>query len=334
MFDEPTAVLTEREIERLFDFILKLKQRGICVIYVSHRLEEVFRLCAQATILKDGRNAGSVRVADIDQAGLVHMMVGRELKDLFPRREATIGERILEVRGLSVDGCVHDVSFDVRAGEVVGFYGLIGAGRTETMRAIFGADRRRSGDVRLGGRPVDNRSPRHAIRSGIGMLPEDRKQQGLLLGSSVRINAMLSPLNPAWGFAGYIDHRRERKRTEEMMRTLRIKARDSEIAAGSLSGGNQQKVALAKWVFSDCRVLILDEPTRGVDVGAKVEIYQIINQLAEQGKGVIVVSSELLELIGICDRILVVREGRMVGETSGDTMNEKALISLAMGVAA
>ena len=332
VFDEPTAVLTERETERLFELIGRLRERGVCIIYVSHRLEEVFRLCTRATILKDGRNAGSVRIADIDKAGLIQMMVGRELKDLFPQRRATISEIVLDVRNLSVGGRVNDVSFDVRGGEVVGFYGLIGAGRTETMRAIFGADRRSAGEIRLAGIPVQSRSPKDAILSGIGMLPEDRKQHGLLLDFSLRVNAMLRPRNPAWSRAGRIDHRRERAQTSEVMRALRIKARDSEIAVGSLSGGNQQKVALARWVFSDCRVLILDEPTRGVDVGAKVEIYGIINEMAERGIGVVVVSSELPELIGLCDRILVVREGRLVGETAGDAMNERHLVALAMGV--
>ena len=332
VFDEPTAVLTERETERLFELIERLRDRGVCIIYVSHRLKEVFRLCTRATILKDGRNAGSVRIADVDEGGLVHMMVGRELKDLFPPRHATIGERLLEVHGLSVDGRVHDVSFDIRAGEVVGFYGLIGAGRTEMMRAIFGADRRLTGEIRLAGEPVRSRSPKDALLSGIGMLPEDRKQHGLLVDFSVRINAMLRPNNPAWGSGGHINHRRERMQTGEVMNALRIKARDSEIAVGSLSGGNQQKVALARWVFCDCKVLILDEPTRGVDVGAKVEIYGIINQMAERGIGVAVVSSELPELIGICDRVLVVREGRLVGETTGETMNERHLVALAMGV--
>jgi ribose transport system ATP-binding protein len=211
--DEPTAVLTERETMRLFDLILRLKQRGVCVIYVSHRLEEVFKLCESATILKGGRNVTSVEIKNIDQAALVHMMVGRELKNLFPPRDVAIGELVLQVRGLTISGRVHDVLFAVRSGEVLGFYGLIGAGRTETMRAIFGADRCDSGEIRLKGRPVDNRSPRRAILSGVGMLPEDRKQQGVLLNLSVRVNAMLKPTNPCWGFAGHIDHRREKTQT-------------------------------------------------------------------------------------------------------------------------
>ncbi len=332
VFDEPTAVLTESETTRLFGMIRQLQQDGICVIYISHRLEEVFELCQSATIMKDGTCVDSFPLEGVDRAQLVRMMVGRELKDLFPKRNAQVGEPVLTVRNLEAGASVRDVSFDVRAGEVVGFCGLVGAGRTEIMRAIFGADRHQSGEVLLRGKPLDNRSPGHAVRAGVGMLPEDRKHAGVLLDLSVRVNAMLKPINPFERLGGWIDRRAEHEETGRIMRALRIKARDTEVPAWTLSGGNQQKVALAKWVTSDCEVLILDEPTRGVDVGAKIEIYQIINELAERGVATIVVSSELPELVGLCDRVIVVREGRIVGNVSGDGINETSLIGLAMGV--
>ncbi len=331
VFDEPTAVLTENETRRLFDLIRRLQRNGICIIYISHRLEEVFEICQVATIMKDGTYIGTVPLAEMDRGQLVHKMVGRELKDLFPARNATICGDVLEIRHLCAGRQVRDVSFTVRAGEVLGFCGLVGAGRTEIMRAIFGADKRDSGEILLDGKPVDNRSPRHAVLSGVGMLPEDRKQQGVLLDLSLRINVMMSPVNPLQRFGGWLNHKAELKRTQHIIRSLQIKARDTEIAASSLSGGNQQKAALAKWVFSDCRVLIFDEPTRGVDVGAKVDIYRIINEQAKRGVPIIVVSSELPELIGLCDRILVIREGQVVGEVSGADMNEQTLIGLAMG---
>ena len=332
VFDEPTAVLTERETARLFALIEKLKQDGVCIIYVSHRLEEIFKLCDSAVILKDGQNAGEARIADINKGDLVRMMVGREVSALFPPRHAEIGEVVLDVQKLSVSGRVFDVSFKAYRGEVLGFYGLVGAGRTEMMRAIFGADKRSGGDITLQGKPLDNRSPRRAVLSGIGMLPEDRKQQGVLLDMSVRINALMMPQNQAWNRFGVIDRQDELRQTMDVMRSLRIKARDTEARAASLSGGNQQKVALAKWVSSDCQVLILDEPTRGVDVGAKVEIYGIINSLAEKGVAVIVVSSELPELVGLCDRVLVIREGHLVAEARGSQITEQYLIHAAMGV--
>jgi ribose transport system ATP-binding protein len=332
VFDEPTAVLTDRETARLFELIARLKQDGVCIIYISHRLAEVFEICDCATVMKDGRLVDTVDLQEVSQGQLVQLMVGRELKDLFPKRHAAIGEVVLDVKNLNAGDRVHDVSFQVKAGEVLGFCGLVGAGRTEIMRAIFGADKRDSGAILLRGKQVDNRSPVQAVRTGIGMLPEDRKQQGVLLDLSVRVNAMMKPKNPFQRFGGWLDQRREIDQTNQVIRTLRIKVEDSEVAASSLSGGNQQKVAVAKWVFSDCNVLICDEPTRGVDIGAKIEIYQIINQLAERGVAVVVVSSELPELVGLCDRVVVVRDGRLVGDVSGQDINEQTLIGLAVGV--
>lgn len=332
VLDEPTAVLTEHETTRLFKLVNRLKQDGVCIIYVSHRLEEIFALCDVATVLKDGAYVGTVRIEDIDESKLVQMMIGREAGEIFPSRRASIGDTVLKVKNLNRTDRVVDVSFDVRAGEVLGFSGLVGSGRTETMRTIFGADRKRSGDIVLMGRPIFNRSPGQGVRNGIGMLPEDRKQQGVLLDLSIRTNAMMMPSNPLALARTWIQPRREEAETSRLMRMLRVKARDMDAPVSTLSGGNQQKVALMKWVLANGSVLILDEPTRGVDVGARVEIYQLINELAEAGVAVIVVSSDMLEIIGLCDRVLVMRNGKIAGEVSGNAINEQSLIELSMGV--
>ncbi|WP_175857703.1 sugar ABC transporter ATP-binding protein [Burkholderia anthina] len=332
VFDEPTAVLTARETQRLFELIRQLRAKGVCIIYISHRLEEIFALCDAATVLKDGSYVTTVRIDEIDEARLVQLMVGRKLDELFPPRHASIGEPVLRVDGLNVGARVKDVSFEVRAGEVLGFSGLVGSGRTETMRAIFGADRRDSGEIRVDGRPLSSRSPRQGARGGIGMLPEDRKQQGVLLDLSIRVNAMMTSRNTCARGGWLLSRRREAARADELIKALRVKMNDMEDPVGGLSGGNQQKVALMKWVNAGCRVLILDEPTRGVDVGAKIEIYQIINQLATQGVAVIVVSSDMPEIIGLCDRVLVMRMGAIAGEVSGADITEHALIALSMGV--
>ncbi|MEI6000729.1 sugar ABC transporter ATP-binding protein [Paraburkholderia bengalensis] len=333
VFDEPTAVLTARETTRLFSLLERLKRDGVCIIYISHRLEEIFHLCDSATVLKDGAFVSTVRIADIDETQLVQLMVGRELGDLFPGRDAAIGDTRLEVRNLNAGDRVQDVSFHVRSGEVLGFSGLVGAGRTETMRAIFGADRKDSGEIHVDGRPLTRiKRPRHGIDGGIGMLPEDRKQQGVLLNMPIRVNAMMKPRNAFARLRCVLNHRAERAQTRELIKQLRVKARDTEINVSTLSGGNQQKVALMKWISTGCRVLILDEPTRGVDIGAKIEIYQVINDLARAGVAIIVVSSDMPEIIGLCDRVVVMRAGRIAGELSGPAINEKSLISLAMGV--
>ncbi|BCZ85625.1 ribose import ATP-binding protein RbsA 3 (plasmid) [Paraburkholderia terrae] len=333
VFDEPTAVLTGHETTRLFALLERLKSDGVCIIYISHRLEEIFHLCDSATVLKDGAFVSTVRIADIDESQLVQLMVGRELGDLFPERDATIGDTRLEIRNLCAGDRVQDVSFDVRSGEVLGFSGLVGAGRTETMRAIFGADRRDGGEIRVDGRLLKRlKRPRHGIDAGIGMLPEDRKQQGVLLNMPIRVNAMMKPRNGFARLRCVLNHRAERGQTRDLIKQLRVKARDTEINVSTLSGGNQQKVALMKWFSNGCRVLILDEPTRGVDIGAKIEIYQVINDLTRAGVAIIVVSSDMPEIIGLCDRVLVMRAGRIAGELSGPAITEKSLISLAMGV--
>jgi len=313
VMDEPSAALTVLEVERLYAIIRDLKSHGIGIIYISHRLEEIFAVCDRVTVLRDGANAGERPVGDISRGGLIRLMVGRELTDEFPKRDAIRGDVRFEVRGLSRGRAVRDVSFDVRRGEVLAITGLIGAGRTEAMRAIFGADHRDAGEIILDGRVLAIGAPRDAIRAGIGFLTEDRKGQGLVLAHSVRDNFGLPNLN--WlSRGGFVRRGAERIAFAQQVDGLRIKVPSQETAARNLSGGNQQKVVLAKWLARQCDVLIFDEPTRGVDVGAKFEIYQLINDLAAQGKAIVIVSSELPEVLGMADRILVMHEGRVTGE--------------------
>jgi ABC-type sugar transport system ATPase subunit len=313
VMDEPSAALTVHEVERLYAIIRDLKSHGIGIIYISHRLEEIFVVCDRVTVLRDGVNAGESPVGNISRGGLIRLMVGRELTDEFPKRDAIRGDVRFAVRGLRRGRAVRDVSFEVRRGEVLAITGLIGAGRTEAMRAIFGADRREAGEIILDGRVLTIGTPRDAIRAGIGFLTEDRKGQGLVLAHSVRDNFGLPNLN--WlSRGGFVRRGLERSTFAQQVDGLRIKVPSQETAARNLSGGNQQKVVLAKWLARQCDVLIFDEPTRGVDVGAKFEIYQLINALATQGKAIVIVSSELPEVLGMADRILVMHEGRVTGE--------------------
>jgi ABC-type sugar transport system ATPase subunit len=313
VMDEPSAALTVHEVERLYTIIRDLKAHGIGIIYISHRLEEIFVVCDRVTVLRDGANAGESHVAAISRAGLIRLMVGRELTDEFPKREVTRGEPRFAVRGLCRSPAVRDVSFEVRAGEVLAITGLVGAGRTETARLIFGADPRTAGEIVLDGKTLVIRTPRDAIRAGIGLLTEDRKGQGLVLAHSVRDNFGLP--NLGWlSRGGFVRMRAEREAFARHAESLRIKVHKQEVPAKNLSGGNQQKVVLAKWLARQCDVLIFDEPTRGVDVGAKFEIYLLINELAAQGKALVIISSELPEVLGMADRILVMHEGRVTGE--------------------
>jgi ABC-type sugar transport system ATPase subunit len=313
VMDEPTAALTAHEVERLFAIIRDLKARGIGIIYISHRLDEVFTIADRVSVLRDGANAGERPIAEITRQQMIELMVGRELKDEYPRRTALIGSVALSVRGLQRLPAVKDVSFKLRQGEILAITGLIGSGRTETARLIFGADRRDAGEIRRGRRVVPVRSPRQAIGSGIGLLTEDRKLQGLVLGHSVRENFGLPNLSWLARF-GFVQHRRERRHFQRWSETLRIKVPHAEQRARHLSGGNQQKVVLAKWLARDCDVLIFDEPTRGIDVGAKFEIYQLMNDLAAKGKALLMISSELPEVLGMADRILVMHDGLITGE--------------------
>lgn len=332
VLDEPTAVLTFTEIEKLFLLINKLKENGVSIIYISHRLEEIFRICDTITVLKDGTFVKQVETKDINKGELVNLMVGRDMSTLFPSRDAKIGEVVLEVKNLNRGKMVRDVSFSVRAGEVLGFSGLVGVGRTETMRVIFGADKRDSGEVLFLGKKVNFKSPKQAVKNGLGLLPEDRKQQGVLLQQSIRVNTTMSSLKKVTRLLGLINRKKDKTITTDVLKQLATKYNSIEDDTASLSGGNQQKVALAKWLVADCKCIILDEPTRGVDVGAKVEIYKNINDLSERGVAIIMVSSEMTEIIGMCDRALIMRQGSIVGELEKDELGEDRLIRYSMGV--
>ncbi len=313
VMDEPSAALTAHEVERLFTITRDLKQQGIGIIYISHRLEEVFSIADRVVVLRDGKNVGERPIARITRSEMIELMVGRELKDEFPRRTASIGSVRLDVSHLTRGQAVRDVSFGVRSGEILALTGLVGAGRTETVRLIFGADARDAGDIRLDGKSIAISSPRDAMSAGIGLLTEDRKLQGLVLGHSVRENFGLP--NLSWlSRYGFVQLASEREHCGHFLENLRIQVTGQDQRAGDLSGGNQQKVVLAKWLARRCDVLMFDEPTRGIDVGAKYEIYVLMNELAAVGKAIVMISSELPEVLGMADRILVMHEGRLTGE--------------------
>jgi ribose transport system ATP-binding protein len=331
VLDEPTAVLTFSEIGKLFEILKRLKKEGVTIIYISHRLDEIFRIADRVTALKDGCNVDTLPLEGLDKNRLVTMMVGRELSQLFPERHSAIGETVLAVKHLAAGSMVKDASFYVRTGEVVGFSGLVGAGRTETMRALFGADSITSGEVVYLGKNIQFKNPRDSIRHKFGLVSEDRKKEGLLLFQSIRVNSTLTAIDKISG-AGIIQQKKESRMVIDLLSSLSAKYGTINDDVKSLSGGNQQKVALAKWIFAECRCIVFDEPTRGVDVGAKIEIYNIINQLAENGVAVIIVSSEMTEIIGMCDRVYVMRQGVVTGEVQKKDFSEEILIKLAMGV--
>ena len=324
-------MLTFAEIRKLFEIIIKLKNEGVSIIYISHRLEEIFELSQHITVLKDGTYVDTLNTSQSSKQELVNLMVGRELTDFYPARNARIGDTVLKVENLCAGRMVKNVSFEVRAGEVLGFSGLVGSGRTETMRAIFGADKKDSGKVIYLGKEVDWKDPREAIQDRFGLLPEDRKTQGLLLEQSIRINTTLASLSKVTK-CGVINHKKEKELVRQVLAQISTKYGDTEDNSNSLSGGNQQKVALAKWILADCKCIVFDEPTRGVDVGAKTEIYRVINTLAENGVAVILISSEMPEIIGMCDRAAIMRNGKIRGFVDRAEMTENTLINYAMGV--
>jgi ABC-type sugar transport system ATPase subunit len=333
--DEPSAVLAGDELDGLFRVIHQLADGGVAVIYVSHRLDEVFVHCDRFTVLKDGQVAGSGRVREVGRADLVRMMVGRELADTFPSRSGTPGRVRLEVTGLSVPGKLEAVSLQAREGEILGIAGLMGSGRTTLAKAVFGAVPATAGSVAVDGARGPFRSPRHALRAGVAYLPEDRRREGLAVTKTVRWNASLLALGRLLGGVARLIHpAAERDLVRRLVSRLSIRTAPSgEDLVGRLSGGNQQKVVLGKWLEAGPKVLILDEPTRGIDIGTKGEIYQLLRDLAEQGLAVVVISSELIEVLGLADRILVLAEGRVAGELSGQRATEEAVMRLATGSA-
>lgn len=333
IMDEPTAVLTRREVALLFELIARLKSRGVAIVYISHFLDEVLRVCDRVTVLRDGEVVAAIdEPATVDEQRLANLMVGRAMSQQFPPRNQPGDEVVLRVAGVSVAGMVHDAGFELRRGEILGFAGLIGAGRTELAEAVFGLRPRGGGWIEIDGKAVDIRSPRDAVRHGLAYVSEDRRGRGLVIGMPIADNTTLVSLQRYC--RPLIRRREELEATEGHRRRLGIKLGDPRDGVGTLSGGNQQKVAIAKWLETRPRVLFLDEPTRGVDVGAKGEIYRLIHGLAEAGMACVVISSEMNELIGLCHRIAVMRGGRIAAVLDGPTATEEAIMRHAAAVSA
>ena len=331
IMDEPSAVLSQEELKHLFALIKKLKEKSVLILYISHRLDEVFEIADRVTVLKDGTLVGTVRPQETDKGSLIKMMVGRALDEIFPHRPVGTGAEILRLSNLSLMGSFENISFSVAQGEIVGLYGLIGSGRTEVARCIFGADQPTSGEIRLSGQVVHHKSPQDALKAGIAMLTEDRIRDGLVLFLSIRDNISLSnfELMSRWG----ILHRsRQNSLIQSKAQELNIRPPNIDRLVLTLSGGNQQKVVLAKWLLARAKLLILDEPTRGVDVATKQEIYNIIKGLAVSGMGILLISSEMPEILGMSDRALVMREGQLVGEFLRQQATEQNLLACAAGV--
>jgi inositol transport system ATP-binding protein len=342
IMDEPTSALSENEVRALFKIIYGLKAHGLAIVFVSHRLEEVFEICDRITVLRDGRNAGELQAATSTPDRVVRMMVGRDISDLYQKEEsAEIGAVVLEVRGLSRRGTQLDdsrvvldgVDLQVRAGEIVGLAGLVGSGRTEVARAIFGADPFDSGEILLDGKPVTIGSPSQAIKHGIALAPEDRKLQALVLALAIRENVSLPSLGRLSRF-GFVRRREERNLSQRYIDALSIRTPSMEQKVINLSGGNQQKVVLAKWLSLSPKLLIVDEPTRGIDIGAKAEVHSLLSQLAANGVSILMISSELPEVLRMSDRIYVMREGRITGVVEREDATEERVMELATGVSA
>ena len=331
IMDEPTAPLTNREIKTLFDTIRMLKSRGVSIIYISHRLEEVMEICDRATIMRDGCNVTELNVADTNLDEIIRYMVGRELKEKFPKIHVDKGDVRLRVEKINAGKQVKDVSFEVRGGEILGIAGLVGAGRTETARAIFGMDPKESGEIYIDGQKVEIHQPLDAIKAGIGFVTEDRKGEGLVLTMPVSQNITLATLDK-FGASAHMNLGKEKDTVNEYIQSLKIKTPSPLQLARNLSGGNQQKVVLAKWLLSDSKVIIFDEPTRGIDVGAKIEVYNIINSLIQQGVAVVMISSEMPEVMGMSDRVAVMHQGEITGVFDNDeTLTQEKILYYATG---
>lgn len=330
VMDEPTAALTEREIQKLFEIIQALKEQGVSIVYISHRMEEIFAICDRITVMRDGKTVDTKEIPHTNFDEVVRKMVGRELTERYPSRNPNPGEVILEVKAASRKGSFENISFQVRAGEIVGFSGLMGSGRTEIMRAVFGLDSLDQGEIWVRSKKVNIRKPVDAVKLGIGFITEDRKDEGLVLDFSIRENMALPSLT-SFTSKGFISGSKEQDFVDMLIKRLQIKTQSGETPARSLSGGNQQKVVIAKWIGIGPKVLILDEPTRGVDVGAKREIYQLMNELTDRGVAIIMVSSELPEVLGMSDRIVVIHEGELGGELTREEATQEKIMTLATG---
>ena len=331
IMDEPTSSLSEAETDTLFKIIGILRERGIAIVYISHKLDEVMQLSDRITVIRDGQNVITMNTADTTQELLITNMLGRALDTMYDKQAVTFGDTALSVRGLTTPGVFEDISFDVRAGETVGFFGLVGAGRSEIMRAIFGVDKYEAGSVLVCGQPLKPGNPSAAIEAGVGFCTEDRKKEGLMLSLNILLNMTLVKL-PDFSPAGVINRRKQRSYADEYVNAISIKTPSTAQLAGNLSGGNQQKVVVAKWLMMDPKVLIVDEPTRGIDVGSKAEIYTLLSQLAQRGVAVVVVSSEIEEIMGTCDRVFTICEGRMTAELPiTDDLDPERVLAAALG---
>lgn len=332
IMDEPTSSLGEKEVGQLMDTVRLLKERGVAILFVSHKLEELFDLCDRVTVMRDGEFILTQDIDQLDEDKLIQAMVGRTLTNQYPKEEASRGEMLLQVQNLSQTGVIKDVSFEAYAGEILAFAGLVGAGRTETMRALFAAEKPDSGTITVKGKVVNFKNPGDAIKAGFAFLTEDRKGQGLVLSESVKANLILANMR---GFRkGFLlNHSKIKKTSEDNVRTLRIKTPTINEVVVQLSGGNQQKVVIGKWMNSDADIFIFDEPTRGIDVGAKIEVYNVMNRLVAQGKCIIMVSSELPEVLGMADRVVVMREGRVMAQIARDSahFNQNDIMKAAWG---
>lgn len=324
-------MLSGKDAQRLHEIMLQLRADGVGVVYISHRLDEVFEVADRMTVLKDGETVGTVEVKDTNVSKIISMMVGRRMSAMFPEKPVTkIGEEVLRVENLGRGRDVMNANFAVRAGEIVGLGGLVGSGRTEIARMIFGADQKETGEIYLNGEELKLRSPYDAVRAGISLLPEDRKGEGVVLDFPIKINSTMAGMAKVTNKIGFIKRRKEFHDVTDLTNQLTLKCGHISDAVNTLSGGNQQKVVLAKWIFAGGDLIIFDEPTRGVDVGAKTEIYGLINKMAEDGKAVMVISSEHQELFGICDRVLVMGNGELQGELLPPDYSEENLLHLAM----
>ena len=331
IMDEPSATLTSKELTLLFEILKRLKKMGITVIYISHRLEEIFEICDRVTVLRDGQHIHTGDVADVDRKKLISMMVGRELENEYPKEIFERGEPILEVKNLNRPGVLKDINFTLYKGEVLGFAGLVGSGRTELARTIFGADYNKhiTGEVVIKGEQVSISKVQDATNRGVALIPEDRKTQGLVLGMTVKENISMANIKRV-KTKGFLSKSKEKVLAKDYIKALRIATPDENRQVRNLSGGNQQKVVIAKWLAADSEIMILDEPTRGVDVGAKAEIYKLLNSFVKEGKAVIMISSDMPEVIGMSDRILVFREGSIVGEFSRDEVTQEKILDKAI----
>jgi ribose transport system ATP-binding protein len=332
IFDEPTSSLSEHETNALFQAIRKLKKKDIGIIYISHRLEEVFQICDCLTIMRDGSVVAEKNITEVNSESIIRMMIGRDIKEMYHKEKLKMGKQILEVRNLNVKGILKDVSFTVNGGEIVGIAGLVGAGRTEMVRAIFGDLTKSSGQILIEGKPIKINSPADGIKAGIGLVPEDRKEQGLVLGMPVSNNISMAIFSKIASF-GILNRGKEKHFADSYVKQLSIRTPSIDQPVQYLSGGNQQRVVIAKWLATNPKLLLVDEPTRGIDVGAKAAIHALLSELAQKGVAILMISSELPEILAMSDRILVMHQGKLKAELAGKKTTEEEVMRYAIGQA-